>query len=221
MTYAPEPGTSARSGMSYGDPLLEELSVGLDPEDDRIAGLAEQLESRAAEEDLVDVGYAVVDSPIGPLLVAATREGVVRLAFEREGHDAVLEELAARVSPRVLEAPGRTSHVSREIDEYFAGRRKDFDLSVDMRLVTGFRRSVLDRLRAIPFGSTASYATVAGSVGNPKAVRAVGSACAGNPVPLIVPCHRVVRSDGTVGHYRGGTDAKHTLLELESAAARS
>lgn len=189
------------------------------PDDDAVlAVLHARLEERAAERSLLDVAYTTLDSPVGTLLLAATPEGLVRVAFEIEGHDAVLTELTRRVSPRVLRASGRLDAVVRELEEYFAGRRREFDLPVDLRLATGFRRQVLDRLREVPFGRTASYAVLARAAGSPKAVRAVGTACATNPVPLVVPCHRVVRSDGAIGSYRGGAAAKRTLLDLERAA---
>lgn len=179
--------------------------------------LRARLAERAESDGLLDVAYRTVDSPVGPLLLAATRLGIVRIAFAIEDHDAVLQALAARISPRVLQAPGRLDAVALELDEYFAGRRRDFDLPLDLRLATGFRRVVLDHLPDIAYGRTASYAAVAALAGNPKAVRAVGTACATNPLPLVVPCHRVVRSDGSSGNYRGGPDAKRTLLTLEAA----
>lgn len=189
------------------------------PADDAVlAGLHARLAERAAERSLLDVAYTTLDSPVGTLLLAATSQGLVRVAFEVEGHDGVLTELSRRVSPRVLRAPGRLDAVVRELEEYFAGRRREFDLPVDLRLATGFRRQVLDRLREVPFGRTASYAVLAQAAGSPRAVRAVGSACATNPVPLVVPCHRVVRSDGAIGSYRGGPAAKRALLDLERAA---
>ena len=166
---------------------------------------------------LLDVAYRTVDSPLGPLLLAATVDGVVRVAFAAEDHDEVLARLAADVSPRILRYPARLDDAARQLDEYFAGRRRGFDVPVDLRLAHGFRRDVLAHLREIPFGATESYATVARAAGSPKAVRAVGTACATNPIPLVVPCHRVVRSDGTIGQYRGGVEAKRTLLALESA----
>ena len=129
----------------------------------------------------------------------------MRVAFDLEGHDGVLDDLGRRVSPRVLRAPARLDGVVRELEEYFAGTRHDFDVAVDLRLASGFRRQVLDRLREVPYGSTASYAALAAATGSPRAVRAVGTACATNPVPVVVPCHRVVRSDGAIGSYRGGT----------------
>jgi methylated-DNA-[protein]-cysteine S-methyltransferase len=175
-----------------------------------------RLVAAAANAGLLDVAYRTVDSPVGALLLAATPDGLVRVAFEREGHDEVLQSLAAAVSPRVLRAPSRLDPVAREIDEYFAGKRSGFDVALDFRLSGGFRRAVLDQLRAIGYGETASYAEVAASAGNPRAVRAVGTACALNPLPLVVPCHRVVRSDGAAGNYRGGAQAKLTLLALEA-----
>jgi methylated-DNA-[protein]-cysteine S-methyltransferase len=188
-----------------------------DPTESELAALHARLERAAAADDLLDVAYRTVDSPVGALLVAATPAGVVRVAFDREGHDAVLDTLAQRISPRVLTAPGRLDAVARELDEYFAGTRTAFDLPVDLRLATGFRRSVLEHLRHIRYGATESYTVVAAAAGSPKAVRAAGSACATNPLPILVPCHRVVRTDGTIGQYLGGTDAKKALLHLEGA----
>jgi methylated-DNA-[protein]-cysteine S-methyltransferase len=179
--------------------------------------LHDDLVARAAGIDLLDVSYRTVDSPVGPLLLAATPVGLVRVAFQLEGHDAVLDELAADVSPRILRAPSRLDDVARQLDEYFSGARHRFDVAVDLQLAHGFRRTVLDHLRDIAYGTTASYASVAAASGSPAAVRAVGSACAHNPVPVIVPCHRVVRSDGTIGQYLGGTEAKRLLLDLEAA----
>jgi methylated-DNA-[protein]-cysteine S-methyltransferase len=175
-----------------------------------------RLVAAAADNGLLDVAYRTIDSPVGRLLLAATSEGVVRVAFDCEGHDAVLATLSDRVSPRILNAPAKLDTVARELDEYFAGRRSSFDVALDFRLAAGFRRSVLEQLRHIHYGRTASYAEVAAKTGHPKAVRAVGTACALNPLPLVVPCHRVVRSDGAAGNYRGGAQAKLTLLALEA-----
>lgn len=183
----------------------------------RLERLHAGLAGAAVRDGLLDVAYRTVDSPIGPLLLAATPVGVVRVAFAVEGHEAVLAELADDVSPRILQAPARLDTVAAELDEYFAGRRHRFDVPVDLRLAHGFRRDVLDHLREIPYGATSSYADVARATGSPRAVRAVGTACATNPVPLVVPCHRVVRSDGSSGNYRGGPDAKRLLLALEAA----
>jgi len=176
------------------------------------------LADRASDAGILDVAYQTVDSPIGSLLIAATPEGLVRVAFEREDHDAVLGQLADQVSPRILRSGRGTDAAARELDEYFARRRRSFDVPVDLRLVRGFRRAVISHLSEIAYGSTESYAAVAAAAGSPRAVRAVGSACANNPVPVVVPCHRVVRSDGTIGLYRGGAEAKAALLALEAGA---
>jgi len=176
-----------------------------------------RLVTAAAEAGILDVAYHTIDTPVGTLLLAATEKGLVRVAYAREGHDMVLDQLANSVSPRVLRAPARLDLAAREIEEYFAGRRSRFDLPLDFQLSQGFRRTVLSHLPAIGYGKTASYAAIAAAVGHPKAVRAVGTACATNPLPVVVPCHRVVRSDGTVGQYVGGTDAKKALLTLEAA----
>jgi methylated-DNA-[protein]-cysteine S-methyltransferase len=183
-----------------------------DPTADLAAALA-----RAGDEGLLDVAYATTDSPVGSLLVAATPAGLVRLAFEREDDDAVLEQLAARVSPRVLEAPARLDEVRRELDEYFEGRRDHFEVPLDWRLSAGFRKTVLETLyEDVVYGRTVSYLELATMVGNPKASRAVGTAMATNPIPIVVPCHRVLRTGGQLGGYGGGLPAKVKLLELES-----
>ena len=177
-----------------------------------------RLVAAANEAGILDVAYRTIDAPVGTLLLAATDKGLVRVAYACEDHDMVLEQLAHRVSPRMLRAPARLDVAAREIEEYFAGRRNVFDLALDFQLSRGFRRAVLAHLTEIGYGKTASYAAVAAAAGNPKAVRAVGSACATNPLPVVVPCHRVVRSDGTVGQYAGGAEAKRALLRLEGAA---
>ncbi|GAB3308596.1 methylated-DNA--[protein]-cysteine S-methyltransferase [Epidermidibacterium keratini] len=182
-----------------------------------IQALRERLAAEAASEGLLEVAYRELDSPIGRLLVASTPTGVVRVAFAREGFDDVLGELAGRVSARVLHAPGVLDAVAGEIDAYFAGDRERFDVPLDWQLASGFRRTVVEYLPQIGYGHTASYGDIASAVGNPKAVRAVGTACALNPLPLLVPCHRVVRSDGQLGQYRGGPEAKAALLTLEHA----
>jgi len=177
-----------------------------------------RLAERAAGEGLLDVAYATVDSPVGRLLVARTPRGVVRVAFERERDDEVLEELAGQLSPRVVEAPAQLDEVRRELDQYFEGRRQAFDLDVDLALVHApFRRRVLEALRSVRFGEVRSYRDLAGAAGNAAAVRAAGTACATNPVPIVVPCHRVVRSDGTLGQYGGGVPRKEFLLHLEGS----
>ena len=182
------------------------------------ARLHARLVAAAQRDGVLDVAYRTLATPVGELLLATTERGLVRIAFPIQGHDAVLESLAEVVSPRILRAPQRLDPVSRQLDEYFGGRRTEFDLPLDFRLASGFRRTVLAHLPAIPYGHTESYAEVAAASGSPKAVRAVGTACAKNPLPVVVPCHRVVRSDGTAGGYAGGPDAKRTLLDLEAAA---
>jgi methylated-DNA-[protein]-cysteine S-methyltransferase len=196
---------------------MTDLFAAVPAEPDTIIRLHADLAGRAERAGLLDVAYRTLDSPLGPLLLAATRDGLVRVAFEGEGHDAVLAELAGDVSPRVLQAPARLDAAARQLDEYFAGARRRFEVPVDLRLAHGFRRGVLEHLRQIPYGGTESYAVVARAAGSPNAVRAAGSACATNPVPVVVPCHRVVRSDGSIGQYRGGVEAKRFLLALEAA----
>ncbi|APH01340.1 cysteine methyltransferase [Janibacter indicus] len=183
-----------------------------------MADLRARLAERADELTLLDVAYRTIDSPVGPLLLAATETGLVRVAFEREGFDTVLESLATRVSPRVLQAPRRLDTAAAELDEYFAGTRRAFDLPLDLTLSSGFRQVVQRYLPHIGYGHTQTYTEVAETVGSPRAVRAVGTACATNPLPVVVPCHRVLRTDGSMGGYLGGLDAKRTLLELEGAA---
>lgn len=178
-----------------------------------------RLRSRLAAEagDLIDIAYRTLDSPVGDLLLAATRTGLVRVAFRSEGFDAVLEDLAERFGARVLEAPARLDAAAIQFDEYFRGERRSFDLPLDRSLSIGFRGEVQEWLPHIGYGRTLSYKEVARRVGRPNAVRAVGTACAHNPLPVVVPCHRVLRSDGGLGGYLGGLEAKRTLLALEAA----
>jgi methylated-DNA-[protein]-cysteine S-methyltransferase len=189
----------------------------LDADDGALDRLHARLERDADAADMLDVAYRTIDTPVGTLLLAATTAGLVRVAYDVEGHDAVLASLAERISPRVLRAPSRLDSVARQIDEYFAKRRKVFEVTVDLRLAEGFRRNVIEHLREIGYGHRESYATVAAAIGSPRAVRAVGTACAHNPLPVVIPCHRVVRSDGSTGLYVGGPLAKSTLLDLEAA----
>ena len=177
---------------------------------------APSLAERADDEGLLDVAYASVDSPLGPLLVAATPEGLVRVSYTQfRGEDETLEELARRVSPRVLEAPAKLDRVRRELDEYFEGRRQDFDLAIDWSHLAGFTREVLRATAQIPFGDVSTYAGVAEAAGSPRAVRAAGNALGANPMPVIVPCHRVLRTGGKLGGYTGGLERKEFLLRLE------
>lgn len=201
--------------MNHPEPFLRLLAS--TEEAQTLGRLRARLAEQAATDGLLDVAYRTVDTPVGSLLLAATPTGLVRVAYRSEDHDHVLAALAERVSPRVLHAPARLDTVAREIEEYFTRQRRHFDLPLDLRLSHGFRRTVLDHLADIGYGTTASYATIAAAAGSPKAARAVGSACALNPLPVVVPCHRVVRSDGTLGGYAGGLDAKRALLALEAA----
>jgi methylated-DNA-[protein]-cysteine S-methyltransferase len=170
---------------------------------------------RAAAEGLIDVAYAGVDSPFGHLTAAVTDAGIVRLAFGREELDHVLQELADRVSPRVLEAPAKLDPVRRELDEYFEGRRHEFQTPVDWRLSHGFHLKAREACYSIPFGKVMTYAELAAAAGSPRAVRAAGQAMARNPVPIVVPCHRVLRTGGALGGYGGGLDVKRWLLDME------
>jgi methylated-DNA-[protein]-cysteine S-methyltransferase len=180
--------------------------------------LHQRLVDAASVAGLLDIAYRTIDTPVGTLLLAATEKGLVRVAYANQDHDIVLQQLARDVSSRVLRAPARLDTVAQEIDEYFARRRTSFDVPLDLRLAHGFRRTVLSHLPEIAYGATATYAAVATASGNPKAVRAAGTACANNPLPVVLPCHRVVRSDGGIGRYVGGVEAKKTLLTLEGAA---
>jgi methylated-DNA-[protein]-cysteine S-methyltransferase len=182
-----------------------------------LARLHQRLERDADTHDVLDVAYRTIDTPVGTLLLAATTVGLIRVAYDVEGHEAVLAGLAGTVSARIMLAPTRLDTVARQIDEYFAKRRTVFEVPVDLRLAEGFRRNVIVHLRDIGYGRRESYATVAAAIGHPRAVRAVGTACAHNPLPVVIPCHRVVRSDGSTGQYVGGPLAKSTLLDLEAA----
>ena len=186
------------------------------PTDDAELRLHTRLVDEAERDGVLDVSYRTIDSPIGPLLLAATPDGLVRVAFDCEDHDVVLAQLSSDISPRILRAPRRLDGAATQLDEYFSGRRRAFDVPIDLQLAHGFRRTVLAHLRDVAYGETASYAMLAAASGSPNAVRAVGSACANNPLPLVVPCHRVVRSDGSIGNYRGGTEAKQALLAMEA-----
>jgi methylated-DNA-[protein]-cysteine S-methyltransferase len=191
----------------------------LDPDAATLHRLHAWLERAAYRDGVLDLAYTTVPSPVGALLLVASADGLVRVAFEREGHAAVLAALAEAVSPRVLRSDERLAAAAGQLEEYFSGRRRSFDLALDLRLVSGFRLDVVRHLREIGYGRTESYAAVAAATGRPAAVRAVGSACGRNPLPVVVPCHRVVRSDGAAGGYLGGPEAKQLLLSLERAAA--
>jgi len=184
---------------------------------DILARLHDRLALQSETQGILDVAYATVDTPVGPLLLAATTKGLVRVAYASEDHDKVLQDLAQKLSPRLLRAPNRLDRVARELEEFFAGQRRAFDVDLDLSLSRGFRQLVQRRLPEIGYGQTRSYREVAELVGNPNAVRAVGTACATNPLPVVIPCHRVLRADGTLGGYIGGAEAKATLLRLEAA----
>jgi methylated-DNA-[protein]-cysteine S-methyltransferase len=180
-----------------------------------------RLSELAAEEGLLDVAYATADSPFGDLLLASTPRGLVRVGLPEQKVDDLLEDLAARISPRVLEAPEQLDDARRELDLYFEGRLTGFDLALDWRLSHDFRRRVLRAINRIPYGGTRSYMQVAASAGNARAVRAAGSACGSNPIPIVVPCHRVLRTGGGLGGYGGGLPMKRALLELEGALTKT
>lgn len=174
-----------------------------------------RLAERASTEGLLDVAYTTTDSPFGPLLLATTPRGLVRIGLPNQDADALLVDLAERVSPRVLEAAAPLNDARRELDLYFAGELTDFDLPLDWQLSKDFRRKVLRAIARIPYGQTRSYTQMATSAGNERAVRAAGTACGSNPLPLVVPCHRVLRAGGALGGYGGGLAMKEGLLRLE------
>jgi methylated-DNA-[protein]-cysteine S-methyltransferase len=203
--------------MKNMERALREAARGLPAE--APPALGRRLAERAAAEGLVDVAYAAIDSPLGPLTVASTQRGLVRLSYPENRPDEVLEELAAKVSPRVLESPGRLDEVRRELEEYFDGGRRRFDLPIDWSLTHGFTRDVLRATAKIGYGDLSTYAGVAGRAGSPRAVRAAGNALGANPIPIVVPCHRVVRTGGKLGGYTGGVERKEFLLRLEGALA--
>ena len=180
------------------------------------SAMTERFVERAQATHLIDVAVTTMDSPIGPLLLMATPKGLVRIAFESENRDEVLGEVAEQLSPRILEAPRRLDPVRRELEKYFEGKLHDFDVPLDWSLTGEFARRVLRRTARIPYGSVASYGDVAVGVGTPRGARAVGNALGSNPIPVIVPCHRVVRTGGAIGGYGGGLTRKRFLLALEA-----
>jgi methylated-DNA-[protein]-cysteine S-methyltransferase len=182
------------------------------------AALAARTSARAAEAGLAELAYATLDSPCGRLVTITTPRGLVRIAYELEngGLDAILDDVAQRLSPAIVEAPARLDAVRRELDEYFAGGRETFDLALDWGLSTpGFRRRVLQACAEIPFGATSTYKQMAIAAGSPTAFRAAGGALGSNPIPIVVPCHRVLSSSGGLGGYTGGLDRKRLLLSIE------
>ena len=181
------------------------------------AALTKGLAKRASTAGLLDVAYAELDSPIGELIVFVTPRGLLRVKYADEPIEGVLAEVADRVSPRILRAPSRTDAVRRELDGYFALRRRSFDLPIDWSLVRGFAGQVLRQTARIPFGDVRSYGQVATGAGSPRAARAAGNALGSNPIPIVVPCHRVLHADGGLGGYSGGLDRKRYLLALEGS----
>jgi methylated-DNA-[protein]-cysteine S-methyltransferase len=180
-----------------------------------------RLTDRAATDGLLDVAYTTLDSPFGQLLVATTPRGLVKVSFPAVyDTEETLDELAERISPRVLEAPAQLDDVRRQLDRYFEGKLHEFDLSLDWQLSKGFRRRALRAIDRIPYGKTRSYTQIAASAGNERAVRAAGTACGSNPIPIVVPCHRVLRSGGALGGYGGGLPMKEALLRMEGVEIR-
>jgi methylated-DNA-[protein]-cysteine S-methyltransferase len=203
-------------GRQNGNASLGGAEAALRTERDAAAA-ARRLSARIAQEGLADVSYAPVDSPFGALLLASTKRGLVRVAFPEEDVDGVLERLASRISPRIIEAPGPLDSIRRELEEYFSGRRRQFELPLDWTLVGAFGRRVLRAASEIPYGGVLSYGEVAADAGSPRGSRAAGNALGSNPIPIVVPCHRVLRSGGALGGYGGGLERKRFLLELEGA----
>ena len=199
-------------------------SASLPPGDAGAAAAAGRLIARAEDEGLIEVAYGAVESPFGDLLAAVTPRGLLRLSYDPSRNDAVLEQIAAKVSPRVLEAPERLDPVRRQLDEYFEGRRRQFELKLDWRLTRGFFQKILRETARLGYGELATYKQMAEAAGSPRAVRAAGNALGSNPIPIVVPCHRIVRTGGNLGGYGGGlgpyiggSDIKRHLLELEGA----
>jgi methylated-DNA-[protein]-cysteine S-methyltransferase len=182
------------------------------------AALAARTAARAADEHVAQIAYARVDSPVGRLVAVTTSRGLVRIAYELEndGLDSILDDVALKLSPAIVEAPAKLDAVRRQLEEYFASRRQDFDIALDWSLTTtGFRRRVLQECARIPFGATSTYKQMAVAAGSPTAFRAAGGALGSNPIPIVVPCHRVLASSGGLGGYTGGLPRKRLLLSLE------
>lgn len=178
-----------------------------------------RLLARAKREGLADVGYSVVDSPLGPLWIAVGPRGVAAISYGAEPNTADFGRLLRSYGPGIVPDPRRTAPVARELDQYFAGRRKAFDLDVDLDALTPFQRRILRATARVPYGDLVTYRTVARRAGNAAASRAAGGALSANPVPIVVPCHRVVASDGSLGGYAGGLEAKRRLLAIERGDA--
>lgn len=193
---------------------VEDVLRGTGPFDDAAGSAVAAFVDEAGDD--ATVAYSHLDTPLGTMTAAMTSRGLVRLAYVRECTDDVLDELAAAISPQILEVPARLDTVARQLDEYFDNRRTTFDLTLDRRLIHGFGKAVLRATQRIPYGSVSSYGEVAAEAGNRRAARAAGSALGANPLPIIIPCHRVLRAGGALGGYGGGLPTKEFLLELES-----
>jgi methylated-DNA-[protein]-cysteine S-methyltransferase len=204
--------------MTPADLHLKHLAPAADA-DRRAREAAGRLAVAAADRDLLDVAVAPVDSPIGELFVAVTPRGLACVAFEDEDRDAILARLARELSPRILEHPAAADEVRRQLDEYFEGARTRFQVRLDRRLIHGIALDVLEATARVPFGHTTTYGELAGKIGHPNAARAVGNALGSNPIPIVVPCHRVLRAGGALGGYAGGLPRKEQLLRLEGALA--
>ena len=197
--------------------LLRQGAPHIQAAGDEAVAAARRVSERAAAEGFADISYAPVDSPFGTLHAATTKRGLVRIAFPEESVESVLEALAQSLSPRIVQAPASLDLLKRELEEYFAGRRHQFGIPLDWSLTGPFGRRVLEMTAAIPYGGHLSYAEVAAEAGSPRGARAAGNALGSNPIPIVIPCHRVLRSGGVLGGYGGGVDRKRWLLELEGA----
>ncbi len=205
-------GASPSNGRARTDVTAAQSSAAV-----RSRAAAQRVSERIVAEDLADITYAPVDSPFGALTLAATKRGLVRVAFPEEDVDTVLERLARRISPRIVQASAPLDDARRELDEYFDGRRREFELALDWTLIGAFGRRVLRVTSDIPYGGVLSYAEVAADAGSPRGSRAAGNALGSNPIPIVIPCHRVLRTGGALGGYGGGLDRKRWLLTLEGA----
>ena len=217
MSTARKPMPSPLAELVADDGAAASPGIGAQPPLD--GALRERLAARAQAAGLLEVAYRTLESPLGTLLVAGTPRGLLRVALPCESPQQVLAALAESVGPRILLAPRSLDRAARELDRYFAGELQSFSIDLDLRLAWGFRRAALERLREVPYGQTISYSALAGACGRPRAARAVGSACARNPLPIVIPCHRVLRSDGSLGGYAGGLETKRALLSLERRSA--
>lgn len=204
--------------MTDVERMLQETSSARNDDSCHAAEAAKRFLVRVNAEGTADIAYGAVDSPFGTLLAAATSRGLVKLAFPEESADSVLDRLALRISPRIVEAPPTAlDPLRRELEEYFAGRRQGFEIALDWSLIGPFATKVLRATAAIPYGDYSTYSEIAARAGSPRGSRAAGNALGSNPIPIVIPCHRVLRSGGALGGYGGGLDRKRHLLALEGA----